>query len=84
MTLQSACEGRLHSGELLDILLGLAVDDYSGDAQMTASYWVSRFPPGILAPHTDRLELVAAKEWDSVAIHARRALAAALGTGPDA
>jgi hypothetical protein len=30
-------EDRLGSEELLSVLLGLAADDYSGDAQMTAS-----------------------------------------------
>jgi hypothetical protein len=69
-------EDRLGSEELLGVLLGLAVEDYSGDAQMTASYWVSRFPPGMLAPHGAELGRVAANEWDSVSVHARRALEA--------
>ncbi len=69
-------EDRLDSAELLGVLLGLAVEDYSGDAQMTASYWLSRFPPDMLAPHAAELAAVAANEWDSVAVHARRALAA--------
>ena len=69
-------EERLGSGELLGVLLGLAVEDYSGDAQMTAAYWVSRFPPASLAPHAAELAAVAANEWDSVAVHGRRALAA--------
>jgi hypothetical protein len=69
-------EDRLGSEPLLSVLLGLAVEDYSGDAQMTASYWVSRFPAGMLAPHAAELAAVAANEWDSVAVHARRALAA--------
>ena len=67
---------RLNSEELLNVLLALAVDDYSGDAQMTASYWVSEFPPALLAPHATTLAAVAANEWDSVAIHAREALEA--------
>ena len=69
-------EDRLGSEPLLDVLLGLAVEDYSGDAQMTASYWVSRFPPSMLAPHAAKLVAVAANEWDSVSVHARRALEA--------
>lgn len=69
-------EDRLDSEELLGVLLGLAIEDYSGDAQMTASYWVSRFPASMLAPHAAELAAVAANEWDSVAVHARRALAA--------
>lgn len=69
-------EDRLNSEELLKVLLALAVDDYSGDAQMTASYWVSEFPPALLAPHATTLAAVAANEWDSVAIHAREALEA--------
>lgn len=69
-------EDRLENEELLIVLLGLAAEDYSGDAQMTASYWISRFPSAMLASHITELELVAANEWDSVAIHARRALEA--------
>ena len=69
-------ETRLNSEELLGVLLGLALEDYSGDAQMTASYWVSRFPPSLLASHVPELEAVAANEWDSVAVHGRRALEA--------
>ena len=65
---------RLDSEALLGVLLALAVDDYSGDAQMTASYWVSQFPPAMLAPHAATLAVVAANDWDSVAIHARQAL----------
>ncbi len=67
-------EDRLDSEGLLKTMLGLAVEDYSGDAQMTASYWVSRFPPRMLAPHIAVLTEVASNEWDSVAVHARRAL----------
>lgn len=66
---------RLNSEELLNVLLALAVEDYSGDAQMTAAYWVSEFPPAMLAPHAATLAAVAANEWDSVAIHARQTLA---------
>jgi hypothetical protein len=66
----------LNSEELLGVLLGLAAEDYSGDAQMTASFWVSRFPPSRLASRVPELEAVAANEWDSVAVHARRALEA--------
>jgi hypothetical protein len=69
-------EARLGSEELLGVLLGLAVEDYSGDAQMTASYWVSRFPVGMLAAHVPALEAIAVNEWASVAVHAQRALAA--------
>lgn len=72
-------EDRLGSEGLLCALLGLAVDDYSGDAQMTASFWVSRFPIDMLASHAVELETVAANEWDSVSVHARRALAAVRG-----
>ena len=66
-------EDRLDCKTLLGVLLGLAVEDYSGDAQMTASYWVSRFPPSMLTPHAAALAAVAANEWDSVSVHARRA-----------
>jgi hypothetical protein len=67
---------RLDHQQLLTTLLGLAIEDYSGNAQMTASYWVSRFPLGTLANHIPELEAIAANEWDSVAVHARRTLEA--------
>ena len=73
-------EERLDNEELLSVLLALAVEDYSGDAQMTASYWVSQFPPAMLAPHATELAAVAANEWGSVAVHAREALELVLRT----
>jgi hypothetical protein len=81
---QQYFESRLGEEELLDVLLGLAEDDYSGDAQMTASYWVSRFPVELLGKRVPALELVAANEWDSVSAHARRALAALRGEAQSA
>lgn len=75
-------EAHLNSEELLAVLLGLAVEDYSGDAQMTASYWVSRFPSSLLARHALELEAIADNDWDSVSIHARRALEAIHGGTP--
>jgi hypothetical protein len=65
-----------HLGDeaLLDLLLDIAVDDYSGDAQMTAAYWVSQYPTALLRPRCSRLEQVAANEWDSVSLHAQEAL----------
>src|SRR5262245_6567165 len=72
-------ESRLSSEELLEVLLVLAVDDYPGDAQMTAAYWVSRFPVEMLSQHISVLEAVAANEWGSVSVHAHRALAAVRG-----
>ncbi len=74
-------EDRLDSKAMLGVLVGLAVEDYSGDAQMTASYWVSRFPVGLLACHKTELGLMAANECESVSIHARRALNAIAGRG---
>lgn len=72
-------EDRLSNGELLNILIRLAVDDYSGDAQMTGSYWVSRFPVSMLKTHIAQLEVIAANDWDSVAVHARKVLEAIRG-----
>jgi len=60
-------EERLGTEELLVVLLGLAVEDYSGDAQMTASYWLSQFSVDRLAAHVPELESVAANEWSSAA-----------------
>lgn len=67
-------EERLANEALLAVLLGLAIDDYSGDAQMTASYWLSRFPVEVLARRAAELAIVAANEWDSVSSRAQRAL----------
>jgi hypothetical protein len=80
---QQFFEAHLNSEELLAVLLGLAVEDYSGDAQMTASYWASRFPSSLLAPHVLKLEAIAVNDWGSVSIHARRALEA-IHNGPPA
>jgi hypothetical protein len=77
-------ESRLGEDGLLKVLLGLATEDYSGDAQMTASYWVSRFPVEMLSRHVPALEVVAANEWGSVSVHAQRALAALRGNTPSA
>ena len=49
---------------------------YSGDAQMTSAYWVSRFPVRMLKLHVAELDAIAANEWDSVAVHARGVLEA--------
>lgn len=65
---------RLGDQHLLQILLNLAIEDYSGDAQMSASYWISQFAPEMLVPHVRELIQIANNEWDSVAVHARRAL----------
>jgi hypothetical protein len=67
-------EERLNVEAMLRTLLGIAFEDYSGDAQMTASYWVSRFPAQMLKNHIVELGTIATNEWDSVAVHARRAL----------
>ena len=77
-------ESQLGNAELLRVLLGLAVDDYSCDAQMTASCWVSRFFTVVLSRHVSALETVTANEWDSVSTHARRALAAIRDEMPSA
>ena len=61
---------------LLDMLLEFAVEDYSGDAQMTASHWVSQFDVELLAARVAVLETVSTHEIDSVAEPAREALQA--------
>ena len=66
------------------MLLGIAVDDYSGDAQMTASFWASRFPATLLISYKATLAEIAANEWDSVSVHARRALDSLADSGSDA
>jgi hypothetical protein len=66
---------RLNHEALLKTLIILATEDYSGDAQMTASYWLSRFSKDLLVHHKAELAVIATNEWDSVAVHARRAIA---------
>jgi hypothetical protein len=72
---------RLDDAQLLTVLLGIATEDDSGDAQMTASYWVSQFPHQVLRSHLPELEAIAVNEWGSVTEHARRTLVA-LGYQP--
>ena len=67
---------RCRDTALLDMLLDIAVEDYSGDAQMAASHWVSQYPTELLAEHVSVLETIAACEVDSVAGPAREALEA--------
>ncbi len=76
-------EERLESETLLNILLQIAIEEYSGDAQMTASYWISQFPPNMLVPHTTTLAKISENGWESVAFHARRALEAIAPQGQD-
>lgn len=68
--------GHTEDAALLDSLLDIAVEDYSGDAQMTASHWVSQFPAELLAKRMSILEAIAVCENDSVAAPAREALEA--------
>jgi hypothetical protein len=49
---------RLGNEATLSVLLGLAIEGYSGDAQMTASYWVSQFPADLLRLHVSELEML--------------------------
>jgi hypothetical protein len=69
-------ENHIDNREILAVLIQLAIDDYSGDAQMNASYWISRFPVGMLKVYITQLETIASNEWDSVAVHARKSLEA--------
>ncbi len=67
---------RTEDATLLDMLLDIAVDDYSGDAQMTASHWASQFSMDLLSARMPVLEVLAANEIDSIAVPAREALMA--------
>ena len=69
-------ENHIDNQEILAVLIQLAIDDHSGDAQMNASYWISRFSVGMLKAYITQLATIASNEWDSVAVHARKALEA--------
>ncbi|GFP78429.1 hypothetical protein [Clostridium fungisolvens] len=62
-------EKNLNSGELLNILIEFAVDDYSGDARMEAAYWISRFETILLKNVEKDLLRIQEDELDSIACH---------------
>ncbi|WCF09247.1 hypothetical protein NDS46_04925 [Paenibacillus thiaminolyticus] len=67
-------EERLNDKALLDILVDFALDDYSGDASMTASYWISKFSENLLVTIEDQLLILQDYELDNISVHAWIAL----------
>ncbi|MDQ0178386.1 hypothetical protein [Bacillus chungangensis] len=67
-------EERLHDKALLDILIDIALDDYSSDASMTASYWISKFTENVLVQIEDKLLILQENELDNNSVHAWIAL----------
>ncbi|WGU92395.1 hypothetical protein QJQ58_17610 [Paenibacillus dendritiformis] len=65
---------RLNDKVLLDILVDFALDDYSSDASMTASYWISNFTENLLLTIEDKLLILQEYELDSISVHAWIAL----------
>ncbi|NKI21356.1 hypothetical protein HFN20_08975 [Paenibacillus dendritiformis] len=65
---------RLNDKALLDILVDFALDDYSSDASMTASYWISNFTENLLLTIEDKLLILQEYELDNISVHAWIAL----------
>lgn len=60
-------EKNLNNSELLNVLIELTVDDYSGDAKMEAAYWISRFETKLLKSVEKDLLKIQEDELDSIA-----------------
>jgi len=65
---------RLNDKALLDILVDVALDDYSSDASMTASYWISNFTDNLLLTIEEKLLILQDYELDNISVHAWIAL----------
>lgn len=59
----------LNNSELLNILVEIAVDDYSGDARMEAAYWISKFDTILLKNIEKDLLSIQEDELDSIVCH---------------
>ncbi|MBK1812664.1 hypothetical protein JHL18_18755 [Clostridium sp. YIM B02505] len=59
----------LNSSELLNMLVEVAIDDYSGDARMEAAYWISKFDTTLLKSIEKDLLRIQEDELDSIACH---------------
>jgi hypothetical protein len=68
-------KNRLKDEALLNILIEIAIDDYSGDARMEASYWISQFEVKLLNRVESSLLVLQKDELDSIACHSFIALA---------
>ena len=68
-------KANLNNKHLLQILKEIAIDDYSGDARMEASYYVSQFNNDLLYEIEKDLLILQKDELDSIACHAFIALA---------
>ncbi|WP_226002960.1 hypothetical protein [Paenibacillus sp. BJ-4] len=67
-------EERLDDKLLLDLLVEFALDDYSTDASMTASYWISQFSEDLLRGIEENLLVLQQYELNSISVHALVAL----------
>ncbi|HCC07588.1 MAG TPA: hypothetical protein DEP72_05455 [Clostridiales bacterium] len=67
--------GNLESPKLLNTLVEIAIDDYSGDARMEASFWISKFETSLLKNIEEKLIKIQCDELDSIACHAFISLA---------
>ncbi len=59
----------LNNSELLNILVEIAVDDYSGDARMEAAYWISKFDTTLVKNIEKDLLSIQEDELDSIVCH---------------
>lgn len=62
-------EKNLNSSALLNILVEFAIEDYSGDARIEASYWISKFDIILLKNIEKDLLKIQNDELDSIAGH---------------
>jgi len=67
-------KANLNNNYLLHMLKDIAIDDYSGDARMEASYWISQFNNDLLYEIEEDLLRIQQDELDSIACHAFVAL----------
>ena len=68
-------KANLNNKYLLQTLKEIAIDDYSGDARMEASYYISQFNNDLLCEIEDDLLILQKDDLDSIACHAFIALA---------
>lgn len=59
----------LNNEELLNTLVEIATDDYSNDARMEASFWISKFDKDLLKNIEQKLLIIQQEELDSIACH---------------
>jgi hypothetical protein len=67
-------QDRLNDKQLLDLLVKIAMDDYSTDASAKASYWISHFEEDLLIEVEDKLLILQKYKLDAISAFAVLAL----------